>query len=401
MREENERISIVAICLGFYFMLMVFDSFPMFGIGSILRVLVLAPVGAVVVIKMRCRLQINAMTVMFTVYCLFLLLSYVYSVDRTETYNQVKRILLNSAVILIAGGMYDYNRREIDFLKISLVIGGVLTIVCTLLMSDRSAGGRLTLSFNGAVQDQNLLNGYTFFAFIFFLSGFLERKKPLMLLPVIGMMIFTLMTGSRGALAALLGISAVLVFCLLLREEKLKLGTVLLIAAGVLLVLFLYEPILSFLPESVAVRFTPEYIQEHGSTGRSEIWKYLLSRFRDSSIPRMLFGYGFGAVSYINEYNHLLAHNLWIEHLLAVGILGECVFVAMQAAFLKGAWKTRDSFIIGAYAGYLIMMLSLSLLSYKPIWNCMIMILIISRAKSGALENREECDSYGPEGLRN
>ena len=400
MREEKERISIVAICLGFYFMLMVFDSFPMFGIGSILRVLVLVPVGAVVVIKMRCRLQINAMTVLFTVYCLFLLLSYIYSVNRTETYNHVKRVLLNSAVILVAGGMYDYNEREIGFLKLSLVTGGLLMIACTLLMSDRSAGGRLTLSFNGAVQDQNALNGYIFFAFVHFLSGFLKKKKLLMLLPVIGMLVFTLMTGSRGALAALLGISAVLVFCQQLREKKFGFSSFLLISAGVLLTIFLYEPILSLLPESVAIRFTPEYIQEHGSTGRSEIWKYLLDLFGNSSIPRMLFGYGFGTVFYINEYNHLQAHNLWIEHLLAVGILGECVFMAMLAAYIKGAWKTKDDLIIGAYAGYLIMMLSLSLMTYKPIWNCMIMILIISRSKDRALEKRESHGDYGLEGLR-
>ena len=380
MHEENrQEISIVTMCLGFYFMLMVFDSIPMFGIGSLLRVLVLLPVGAVVVIKMRSRLQVNAMTVLFSVYCLFLLFSYMYSINRTETFNQVKRIILNLVIILTAGGMYDYNSREIDFLKKSLMVGGVLTVILTLLMSDYSAGGRLTLSINGAVQDQNYLNGYIIFAFIYFLSGFLERKKPLNMLPVIGIMGFTLMTGSRGAMVALAGISAVQVFCLLHREQKLQLNTILLILIGIVLIVFLYKPILALLPESVAVRFSPEYIAEHGSTGRSEIWSYLLGRFRDSSVPRMLFGYGFGTVAYLNEYNHLVAHNLWIEHLLAVGILGEILFVSMQLSFIKAAWKTQDSFVISGYTGYLIMMMSLSLLTYKPIWNCMIMILIVSR----------------------
>jgi hypothetical protein len=200
-----------------------------------------------------------------------------------------------------------------------------------------------------------------------------------MVLPVIGIMVFTLMTGSRGAMVALIGIALVQVFCLLRKEKRLQISTFLLVAAGILLVIFLYEPILSLLPESVAVRFTPEYIAEHGSTGRAQIWSYLLGRFNDSNLFRMLFGYGFGTVAYLNEYNHLVAHNLWIEHLLAVGVLGECLFVAMQIAFIWASWKTHDAFIISAYVGYLIMMMSLSLLTYKPIWNCMTMILIISR----------------------
>jgi hypothetical protein len=380
MQEENsEKISIVTYCLGFYFMLMVFDSIPMFGIGSLLRLLVILPVGAILFIKMRSRLQINSMTVMFTVYCLFLLFSYMYSINRTETFNQVKRIILNLVIILTAGGMYDYNSREIDFLKKSLMAGGVLTVLLTLMMADYSSSGRLTLSVNGTVQDQNYLNGYIFFAFIYFLDGFLERKRVMMLLPVLGIMVFTLMTGSRGAMVALFGIALVQVLCLLLKEGRLRISTLAMIAAGILLVVFLYRPILSLLPESVAVRFTPEYIAEHGSTGRSEIWKYLLGRFRDSTVFRTLFGYGFGTVAYLNEYNHLVAHNLWIEHLLAVGVIGECIFVTMQMTFIRGAWKTHDAYVISAYAGYLIMMMSLSLLTYKPVWNCMIMILIVSR----------------------
>ena len=118
------------------------------------------------------------------------------------------------------------------------------------------------------------------------------------------------------------------------------------------------------------------------------------------SVFRMLFGYGFGTVAYINEYNHLVAHNLWIEHLLAVGIIGELLFVAMQIAFIRAAWKTKDIFIISGYAGYLVMMLTLSLLSYKPIWNCMIMILIISRAHGRSREKSEERKSDGTEESR-
>ena len=168
MKEtKDQEISIVTICLGVYFMLMVFDSIPMFGIGSILRIMILLPVGAIILIKLRSDLELNAQIVLFSIYVLFLAFSYLYSINRDETFKQVTRILMNMGVILCAGGMYDYNEREIEFLKMSLVTGGIITILLTLLMADRSAGGRLTLSINGAVQHQNCLNGYIFFAYIY------------------------------------------------------------------------------------------------------------------------------------------------------------------------------------------------------------------------------------------
>ena len=402
MKEmEQEKISIVTVFLSIYFALVVFDSVPMFGIGSILKILVLFPVGAILFVKFRSNIEINAMTVLMLTYFIFIAFSYLYSVNRSETFNQIKRIMLNFIVIICAGGMYDFNDAEIKLLKKSLAAGGVLTVVLTFIFADYSAGGRLTLSVNGTVQDQNYLNGYVFFAYIFFLDDVVEKKKPLMAIPAGIILFFTLLTGSRGALLALAIISAMVVICVMLQDKSIRLSTFLIIATGVLLLLLLYKPVLSLLPEGVAERFTLEYIQENGSTGRTEIWAYLLSKFVNSSVLRMLFGYGFGTVAYINEYNHLVAHNLWIEHLLAVGIIGEFLFIAMQVAFIRAAWKTNDIFIISAYAGYLVMMLSLSLLCYKPVWNCMTMILIISRAQNRSLEKRENRENDGIEEVRN
>lgn len=380
MRQtKGQEISIVTICLGVYFMLMVFDSIPMFGIGSILKFMVLLPVGAIVCIKLRSEVEINAQIVLFVLYLFFLACSYLYSINRAETFIQLKRVVLNAAVIICAGGMYDYNAREVDILKKSLMVGGVLTLLLTMFLADFSAGGRLTLSINGTVQDQNYLNGYLFYAYSYFFCGVVDRKKPWMAVPVGGILFFTLMTGSRGALLALAGISMVIVICVMLKEKRIRLSTFVIVVVGILLLVALYRPILMLLPEEVAVRFTPDYIEEHGSTGRAAIWSYLLNRFVHASVFRTLFGYGFGTVAYLNEYNHLVAHNMWIEHLLAVGVVGEILFISMQIAFFRAAWKTGDVFIISAYAGYLVMMMSLTLLSYKPIWNCMMMILIIAR----------------------
>ena len=175
--QSNNEISIVAVALGVYFMMMPFDSFPMFGMGSLLRIFALFPVGAIIAIKFQHNVQINRLTVSYFIYCLMLTVSCFYSIYPTASFTNLKRVLLNMVIVLCIGGMYDYNEKEIEFLKKGLVIGGIGTLVLTLLFADTSSDGRLTLSINGNKQDQNYLNGYLFFAYVYFLTGFVKEKK--------------------------------------------------------------------------------------------------------------------------------------------------------------------------------------------------------------------------------
>lgn len=394
--QSNNEISIVAVALGVYFMMMPFDSFPMFGMGSLLRIFALFPVGAIIAIKFQHNVQINRLTVSYFIYCLMLTVSCFYSIYPTASFTNLKRVLLNMVIVLCIGGMYDYNEKEIEFLKKGLVIGGIGTLVLTLLFADTSSDGRLTLSINGNKQDQNYLNGYLFFAYVYFLTGFVKEKKFISIFPVAGIIYFTLLTGSRGALVALAGITAVTVLLILLRDNNLKLSTVAMIAICILLFIVLYEPVLSLLPESVSQRFSLEYIAKHGNTGRSEIWRHLIRKFKNADLFRTLFGHGYATVVIVNEYNHLVAHNLWLDHLIMVGVIGELIFVAMQCIYVSAAWRSGDPFILGSYVGYLIMMMTLSLLSYKPIWNCMMMIMIITNYQMRQAEQSIREGVHGP-----
>lgn len=393
--QSNNEVGIVAAMLGIYFMMMPFDSFPMFGMGSLLRVFVLFPVGAIIAVKFKHTVQINHLTVSYFIYCLMLTVSCFYSIYPSTSFTNIKRVLLNMVIVLCVGAMYEYNAKEIEFLKKSLVVGGLGTLALTLIFSDTSSDGRLTLSINGNKQDQNYLNGYLFFAYVYFLIDFIERKKILSIFPVAGIIYFTLLTGSRGALVALAGITAITVLFILFRDNNLKLSTVAIILAAIVLFIVLYKPVLSLLPESVSERFSVEYIAEHGNTGRSEIWRHLIRKFKNADLFRTLFGHGYATVVHVNEYNHLVAHNLWLDHLIMVGIVGELIFITMQCIYVMAAWRSGDPFILGSYFGYLIMMLTLSLLSYKPIWNCMMMIMIINNYQTRQAEQSQMGGLHG------
>lgn len=386
--NKYEEISRPAICLGVYFMMMPFDSFPVGEIGSLLKIVALLPVAAILLLERDIHIQLTPTLTSFALYCIYAIASIYTTVDFNSSFASIKRLMLNAVVIIAVSCMYGkYNEDDVEFLKFSLVIGGMATLVLTFIFADYSAGGRLTLRINGESQDQNYINGYLFFAYIYFLEQLIQKKKLLASIPIIAIIVFTLMTGSRGALIAVIGITVFSALYILFSNNKMNLSTVLIVAVSLAVLCFLFDKIISVLPESVAVRFSLNYISKHGATGRISIWLYLLRVFNDSDLFRQLFGYGYGTVGILTQaggFWGMPAHNLWLDHLISGGICGEIVFVIMHIRYICAAWKTKDIFVIGSYVGFLIMMMSLSLISYKPIWNCMMMIMIIAQVRSEA-----------------
>lgn len=368
----------VAWSLGIYFLMMPFDSFPLFGMGSLLRVVSILPITAILFWKRKYVFYLDSMAGILLIYLAAQAITCLYSRYPEVSLTYLRRLILNFALILAVGSMYaDYTAREIEFLKKCLVIGGVATMAFTFVFSDFRSAGRLTISVNGAVQDQNMLNGYMLFAFSYFFTSLVKKKKIMYIIPPACILMFALLTGSRGAIVCLVGCAAAIVLTqmILVKEDRAAVTIIIFIVAAFIILNF--DLILSLLPSDIAQRFSIEYLIRHGSTGRTDIWRYLMRLFRESDTFHTFFGYGYAMVAYINRMNHLVAHNLWIEHLLMGGILDEIIFCSMLLLFGYKAWKTRDITIIGTYAGLLCMMMSLSLLCYKPVWNCMMMIMIM------------------------
>ena len=386
---DKERLGFSVICLGIYFMSMPFDSINLFGMGTLNRVLILLPILGVL-LERNTLFYAGNLTKILIAYLAYFLLTTLYSISLDMTLSRVLTLFLNIMAVLCMGALRkSYSGREIKFLKKALVIGGILTIIFTLLFSGASDSGRLTMMVNGESQDQNYLNGYMMFAFVLFVTQILS-KKYIYIFPIIGFFAFILFTGSRGALLAFIGTALFIVFYAL-RNQKKSMRT-LWIFALVCLILYLFiDSIMDLLPATVAVRFTSDYIDAHTTTGRGDIWLYLLQVYADSSVFRQLMGFGYGVTPLVNQmgglFNGLAAHNLWIEHLIIGGLIGEVLFNIMIFSYIKAAFRTKDIFVIGSYIGFLIMMMSLSLLSYKPIWNCMMMIMIITRNQSAKESN--------------
>jgi O-antigen ligase len=194
--------------------------------------------------------------------------------------------------------------------------------------------------------------------------------------PVIVMLAIVLLTGSRGALLAFLVVAFVHV-CIMLASTRHKGRNILLTALLMVLLLGAFDLVLAQMPDAVAKRFSWDYITEKGTTGRTNIWKFLLGHYAGDSIPTMLFGHGYGTTIIVNTMNSRVAHNLYLDNLITLGLAGMVLQLVIQGSVLRILVRCRQHTLLGAYFGMICMCLSLSLVAYKPIWNIMLLALAI------------------------
>lgn len=378
----KSKISLPAHLVAIYFILMPFDLFPIFGLGTLLKYYAFIPILAIFIFNLKSSLRLDAPVVLMLAFLCFSFFSLFYTISLSASLSSLKALVPNILFIFFVGAVQQYNEAEYVYLKKALVIGGYLVILFTLLNADYSTAGRLSFSLDGeGGADQNYLNGYLFFPLVFHLNQMLESKHRLRLLhflPVIGIFGFTVMTGSRGGLLAEL----VIIVCCFLRylyHHRKAIWVYFVVIFAAIGGIIVFNVLLRVLPAEVTQRFSTEYISENGSTGRADIWVYLLNRFADDTVFYQLFGHGAGTTPVYNTMNGLVAHNIFIDNLIQIGILGLLIYTGMTVSFIYKAGKFNDGFLFPICIGYVVMCMSLSLNSYKPMWNIFIMILIQSR----------------------
>lgn len=393
--ERRKGPDIVVKSLAFYFLLMPFDSFPVFGMGSLLKIVAILPLFAVLVLHRKKTLRINRLTSVFIIYVIVNAITCIYSVDTAASLFELRRLLMNGLLIIVVGGMYtQYTKEDLQYLTKALILGGLATVALTLIFSDSSLTGRLTLMINGSRQDQNYINGYMYFAYAFFMNRMIRERKVLFLIPVAGLTLFTLMTGSRGATLALIALGLMVFIYNMFNEGRIRFRIMIISLIAMMCFFIGFDYIMMLLPSSVARRFNFNFIVDNTGTSRGALWLSLLKTYKESNVFRQFFGHGYGAVYTVNTYNHLVAHNLWLDHLISGGIVGLALLIYMNVVFVKEAWKQKDVVIFSTYMGYLAMCFTLSLTNYKPLWNCMIMIMVLHYSNLNEKQKKDSDEDY-------
>ncbi len=383
----KHRKSIFSLLLAFYFSVMVFDVFKIGGAGTLLKYYAVILIVSALVTLRKNPIVMDKLFFCEAIYLYLCFGTMLYTINLSASLSIFISVALNFALIMLCG-LVLCSEFEVKMLERALLLGSALVLVATMIFSDFSDGGRMSISILANETDPNYLNGYIFFAFGFAAYHMVSLGKYKLLCGAFCAvaLYFTLMTGSRGALLAEIIMLMVLIIINAVKTKK-KLKYIIIISVVSVLFLFLFDYLLLLLPEEVAQRFSAEFIEESGTSTRSDIWEALLGRFFNDSFVSILFGHGIGTSAFYNTFDDHVAHNAFIDVLVGTGAVGLSVYVAIFALSLKKAWKSENYYMFAVLIGFIAMSMSLSLVTYKPIFNAILFVEIYYRAYIRRMKN--------------
>lgn len=382
---KRERISIISVLLTLYIALSPLEFFQFIpGVGSIFRYLNALIVFIILLVfliqKRKFKFYKSYVFLLVFIFLQFLgvLWAFNTNIHQIMLYSYVKYIL-----ILILFTQFNYNKKEIKLLKIvTSIFGGLIAFY--FLQKQGMEDYRLTLAVGDTLQDPNISITYFIIPLILTLNLFLSKGnslffKMILLFNLSTIVFFILSTGSRGGLLAVTIGVILYVFIDKFNNKKNFLYIIFLI----IIFYFLYDYLYSLLPESIQERLMLKNFSAEHSSGRVEIWKYLL-KMDFSTTFRAFFGYGLGAVPYaLNSQFGLFnaSHNLLLQFIGETGLIGMFLMLSFWFNNVKKLILNKYFAMLAINISFIITSLFLDLANLKSFWDMLLLtqVIILSR----------------------
>ncbi len=366
--------------------------------GAALKILAILPVCIALFGGDRIRLNAPVlMQMLFTVFAAFSLAWTVYMDSSSERVTSYVLLL----ALLVSGAAFSYTEEDIQKVKRALIWSSRLTAVVMLFFAVY-VDGRFQLT--GTIEeDPNYLCAYLSFGVVYaieVLTGKDTVKRKLISgLELILYFYLTLVSGSRGGLLAIAGGAGAFLVAYRGGDVKgiLKRTALTVLALGVIFLL------INLLPEELSERFTVENVAESGGSGRTTLWEQAVDLFANSDGIRQLFGYGTATIIQCFKmygYNRVqVVHNIFLETLVELGVVGLIIYSAAIFAFIKASYKFADKYAFSVMFSMFVMSLSTSLYTFKPYFNIMLFIIILQNAQLNCGEKGttqdDQCNNPG------
>ena len=317
-------------------------------------------------------------------YALLTFLSCLWSFDqslstiRSYTY-------IEFALLIYISGCIRSKEEDKQLLKKALIWSSRFTAILLLLIGEYYED---RLTFMGTFdEDPNYLCMYFSFGIIGALEKTLKSdhyKKNLILslFELLAYIYIVLLTGSRGGLIAI--IASICAFVILERNK---------ISKSRLLLLYLLFGSVSFYIVthlsnivSFSERYTLDEVISSGGTGRVDIWDFGWKTFLDFNNFNKFFGSGIATTNYlfsIHGFKIKVMHNIFLETLVEIGIVGIILYTYMICSFLIASYKNKNYYSFSILIGFIVLSLSTSLSTFKPYLNIMIFIVILTSTNKG------------------
>ena len=131
---------------------------------------------------------------------------------------------------------------------------------------------------------------------------------------------------------------------------------------------------------------------EDGGSQRLGIWKLLWEKFYNSDIGSFFLGSGTGTVITFTGNYYRVAHNIYLETLVELGIIGVILLLFQYFSFFFKAVKNDNKVYASLMFAYIIMGLTLSIYRYKPLF--LIFLIIMIHNKNIYIYNGKEKKGY-------
>lgn len=314
-----------------------------------------------------------------SLYVIWIMASYTWTINSAESLNRAITQITFLLMILSVSNM-RFNECEISYLKNCLIWSSRITAFVVLLTGSYMEGRIYLKSENGTIrEDPNYLCGYFSFAIVYLLLELIQgnikgKKRTFFILELIIYAYIVFGTGSRGGLfAILISISIVILFSPSCNKQKSNMPKKIIIIIILGVVAYLAT---LFLDENVLQRFSSDTLRESDGTGRFTLWNEGLKAYNEFPFFRQLIGYGTATakdLTYIYSFSHHnVMHNMFIENLLEIGIVGMILYVLHIKSFFEVAIKEREIFLFSVLGCMFVLSLSTSIYAFKPYWNIMI-----------------------------
>ena len=349
--------------------------------GSALRIVAILPIG--IAFLFGGSIRFSRPLVMQSVFTFLALASILWSVASDLSMTRVLSYVLLLALIA-SGAMFKYDADDIRKVKYALAWSSRLTAVVVFAFAEYIQG-RLMLT--GVIQeDPNYLCAYFAFGVIYALGALTDKNYtlPKKILAVVELLVYlylVLATGSRGGLIAIM--SGAAVFLIFFKPDKKSYGIKRIIFISLLFVAIFI--MLDYLPQILQIRFTFDDVMENGASHRIDLWTQALDLFNSGNLFRRIFGYGTSTIIWCFQnygyFIHNVAHNMFLETLAELGIVGFAIYSTTIASFVKHSFKERDKFSFGVMICMFMLSMSLSICVFKPYFNIMLLIIMLQNVK--------------------
>ena len=367
--------SLYLFLLNIYLVCLPLNAMNIGAFGSALKILAVLPILIALLsgnkIQLQKPLRWQFYFTLFAIISIAWSASYSISASRCVTYVLLFTLLLSTS-------FFQFDERELYKVKLALVWSSRVTVVLLLIFGD-VVEGRLWLK--GIItEDPNYICAYFAFGAVFALNKIMsDRRLLLKLFGVFELCLYVyvvFLTGSRGGLLAIL--SAIGIYIVTYSKSGKKYTI-----AKIICVIFVFAAIniiLDNLPQELKTRFSFDSVSDSGGSGRMELWGNAIDMFKNANVFTKLFGFGTGTaryeMSYLGYSKVNVVHNIFLETLVELGIIGVIIYSVAILSFAKKAFQCKDKFALAVITCMIVLSLSTSIYTFKPYFNIMLYIIM-------------------------